>query len=169
VQGATRLSPHAGKAVNGLPGVVTAVRGFGSSRGFWLQDPHPDNDPATSEALFVFTQGTTPAVAVGDSVQVTGTVSEFYPGGSPASTPQQSVTELTRATWTIASSGNPLPAAEALGPNTVPVAYAPDVTGGSLEPLRLDPVRARLVRIPRGHAVERLGWSNGQDLWMKIF
>ncbi len=90
VHGATRLSPYAGQVVSGLPGVVTTVRAFGSSRGFWFQDPTPDADPATSEGLFVFTRSATPAVAVGDAVQVSGTVAEFYPGGSPASTPQQS-------------------------------------------------------------------------------
>ena len=55
IQGDTWLSPHAGEQVTNVPGIVTAVRLAGSSRGFWIQDPNPDTDPATSEGIFVFT------------------------------------------------------------------------------------------------------------------
>ncbi|MEU5026878.1 endonuclease/exonuclease/phosphatase family protein [Streptomyces milbemycinicus] len=146
IQGSTRISPFAGKQVSEVPGTVTAIRAFGSSRGFWFQDPHPDRDRATSEAIFVYTGSTTPSVAVGDAVRVSGTVSEYYPGGADAGL--QSVTELTKATWTVESSGNALPAAYALTPSTVPDRYAPDASGGSsgdsgnsgnIEGLRLRP------------------------------
>ncbi|MFE7119595.1 endonuclease/exonuclease/phosphatase family protein [Streptomyces sp. NPDC057654] len=144
IQGDTRISPLAGQRVAGVPGVVTAVRAFGSARGFWVQDPRPDRDPATSEAIFVFTGTATPAVAVGDSVLVSGTVTEYYPGGAAAGL--QSVTELTRAAWTVESSGNALPAAVPLRPSTVPDRYAPDAKGGSIEGLRLRPARYALDR-----------------------
>jgi uncharacterized protein len=146
IQGNTRISPFAGKQVSEVPGTVTAVRAFGSSRGFWFQDPHPDRDRATSEAIFVYTGSTTPSVTVGDAVRVSGTVSEYYPGGADAGL--QSVTELTKATWTVESSGNALPAAFALTPSTVPDRYAPDASGGNsgnsgnsgnIEGLRLRP------------------------------
>lgn len=55
VQGSTRLSPYAGEQVTDVAGIVTGVRGYGSSKGFWMQDPLPDADPATSEGVFVFT------------------------------------------------------------------------------------------------------------------
>ncbi len=139
IQGTTRLSPLDGQQVTDVPGVVTAIRAFGSARGFWVQDPTPDADPATSEGLLVFTGSSTPNVKVGDSVTVSGTVSEFYPDASPAESTQQSMTELTTATWTVVSSGNALPAAEAVGPNTVPNAMAPDAGGGSVEGLTLRP------------------------------
>jgi hypothetical protein len=45
-------------------GTVTAVAG----NGFYLQDPHPDADQATSEALFVFTSAA-PAVGVVASIR----------------------------------------------------------------------------------------------------
>lgn len=142
VQGTTRLSPLAGQAVTAVPGVVTAVRAFGAARGFWFQDPMPDADPATSEGLFVFTGRTTPAVAVGDSVQVSGTVGEFYPTGTgetPETTSNQSITQLTGASWTVGASGTPLPAAEVLDRHTVPDAYTPEAGGASIEGLPLDP------------------------------
>ncbi|MFI7295827.1 endonuclease/exonuclease/phosphatase family protein [Streptomyces sp. NPDC050121] len=122
IQGTTRISPYAGKAVTGVAGIVTGVRTYGSSRGFWIQDPNPDADPATSEGVFVFT-GSTPKVAVGDSVTVTGTVSEFVPGG--VSTGNQSITEITKPTVTVLSSGNAVPAATVVNAKSVPAAYAP--------------------------------------------
>ncbi|GGO81361.1 endonuclease/exonuclease/phosphatase family protein [Wenjunlia tyrosinilytica] len=137
IQGSTRVSPLAGKQVTGVSGTVTAVRAFGSARGFWMQDTAPDADPATSEGIFVFTGSTTPAVAVGDDVVVAGTVSEFYPGGASAG--GQSLTELSKATWTVRSGGNTLPEAFTLDPRSVPDRYIPQAGGGSIEPLPLRP------------------------------
>ena len=134
IQGRTRISPLAGKQVTDVPGTVTAVRSFGSSRGFWFQDPRPDADPATSEAVFVFTGSTTPSVAVGDAVLVSGTVSEYYPGGAAAGL--QSLTEISKASWTVQSRSNALPAAFRLTPSAVPDRYAPD---GALEGPALRP------------------------------
>lgn len=138
IQGTTRLSPLDGEKVAGVSGVVTAVRAFGSARGFWLQDPEPDADPATSEGLFAFTGSTTPAVAPGDSVVVSGTVDEFYPDAPPTSSVHQSTTELTSPQWTVSSSGNPLPQAEVLAETTVPDTLGPNA-GGNIEPLTLQP------------------------------
>ncbi|MEV7377215.1 endonuclease/exonuclease/phosphatase family protein [Streptomyces lydicus] len=137
IQGSTRISPLAGQQVSEVPGTVTAVRSFGSSRGFWVQDPHPDDDPATSEAVFVFTGKETPQVAVGDAVTVSGTVSEYYPGGKDAGL--QSVTEITKATWQKGSAGNALPAAFKLNAVSVPNRYAPAAGGKSIESLKLRP------------------------------
>ncbi|MCF3962006.1 endonuclease/exonuclease/phosphatase family protein [Streptomyces fuscigenes] len=141
IQGTTRISPLVGSPVADVPGIVTGVRAYGSSRGFWFQDPKPDNDPATSEGLFVYT-GSSPTVKVGDSVQVAGTVSEFVPGG--AATGEQSVTELTssNAKVTVVSSGNALPAPVRITAKSVPAAYAPagtPATGNSVNGLRLKP------------------------------
>lgn len=141
VQGTTRVSPLVGSSVT-VSGVVTAVRAFGSARGFWFQDPVPDADPATSEGLFAFTGSRTPAVAVGDAVAVTGTVAEFRPDGADSA--QQSTTQLTGPVAVVASSGNPLPPAEVLGQRSVPRRYAPEAAGGSIEALPLDPRRFAL-------------------------
>ncbi|MEU5254860.1 endonuclease/exonuclease/phosphatase family protein [Streptomyces longwoodensis] len=122
VQGTTRTSPYAGQKVTDVAGMVTGVRPYGSSKGFWIQDPNPDDDPATSEGVFVFTSST-PKVAVGDSVTVSGTVSEFVPGGTTSG--NQSVTEITKPTVTVLSSGNAVPAATVIDARSVPAAYAP--------------------------------------------
>jgi predicted extracellular nuclease len=47
-----------------------------SSNGFWFQDPQPDDNPATSEGVFVFTSSA-PTVSVGDALSVEGSVAEF--------------------------------------------------------------------------------------------
>ncbi len=52
IQGAAHLSPLNGQSVSAVPGIVTGVR----SNGFYLQDPNPDANVATSEGIFVFTE-----------------------------------------------------------------------------------------------------------------
>ncbi|MFP8944958.1 endonuclease/exonuclease/phosphatase family protein [Streptomyces fenghuangensis] len=138
IQGTTRLSPLAGERVSQVSGVVTGVRTYGS-RGFWMQDTAPDGDPATSEGLFVYT-GSTPQVAVGDLVSVSGTVTEYRPGGN--SSGNQTLTQISRPQVTVVSSGNPLPAPVVLDSASVPEAYAPQgdpAAGGSIEGLQLRP------------------------------
>ncbi|MFF8355476.1 endonuclease/exonuclease/phosphatase family protein [Streptomyces chartreusis] len=139
VQGSTRISPYAGKQVTDVAGIVTGVRTYGSSRGFWIQDPTPDDNPATSEGVFVFTSSN-PKVAVGDSVLVSGTVSEYVPGG--ASSGNQSLTEITKPVITVVSSGNTVPAAKVIDAKSVPATYSPEgdtAAGGSVNGLTLEP------------------------------
>ncbi|MFE9648632.1 endonuclease/exonuclease/phosphatase family protein [Streptomyces sp. NPDC006365] len=139
IQGSTRTSPLAGQQVTDVTGIVTGVRTYGSSRGFWIQDPNADDNPATSEGIFVFTSST-PKVAVGDSVKVSGTVTEFVPGGT--SSGNQAVTEITRPTVTVVSSGNALPAATTISGRSVPDTYAPagdKDANGSVNGLALQP------------------------------
>ncbi|MGY4975679.1 endonuclease/exonuclease/phosphatase family protein [Streptomyces sp. 900105755] len=144
VQGTTRVSPYAGQKVTDVPGIVTATRTYGSSRGFWLQDPTPDSNPATSEGVFVFTSST-PKVAVGDAVTVTGTVSEYVPGG--ATTGNQSLTEITKPTVITVSTGNAVPAPVVIDKKSVPSAYTPTgdtAAGGSINGLTLQPKKYAL-------------------------
>ncbi|MEU9448477.1 endonuclease/exonuclease/phosphatase family protein [Streptomyces sp. NPDC048277] len=144
IQGTTRISPYAGQKVTDVPGIVTATRTYGSSRGFWLQDPTPDDNPATSEGVFVFTSST-PKVAVGDSVTVSGTVSEYVPGG--ASTGNQSLTEITKPTVTTVSTGNAVPAPVVIDAKSVPAEYAPagdTAASGSVNGLTLEPSKYAL-------------------------
>jgi predicted extracellular nuclease len=106
IQGAAQRSPHVGEVVR-TTGIVTAV----STNGFWIQDPAPDADAATSEGVFVF--GST-GVAVGDAVRVDARVQEFRPGG--ATNGNLTTTELSGSlTVAVLSSGNPLPAATLVG------------------------------------------------------
>ncbi|MFE9766310.1 endonuclease/exonuclease/phosphatase family protein [Streptomyces sp. NPDC005808] len=144
IQGTTRISPYAGQAVTDVAGIVTGVRTYGSSRGFWIQDPNADDNPATSEGVFVFTSSV-PKVAVGDSVTVAGTISEYVPGG--AASGNQSITEITKPVVTVLSSGNAVPAATAVNAKSVPALYTADgdtAASGSVNGLTLQPKKYAL-------------------------
>jgi predicted extracellular nuclease len=102
IQGSGSTSPFATQNVI-TSGVVTKV----NNNGFFMQDAIGDGNPATSDGLFVFTGATAyPAVAVGNLVEVTGTVVEFNVGSS-ADTSAHTVTEISPvSTITLTSSGN---------------------------------------------------------------
>ncbi|MET9726241.1 endonuclease/exonuclease/phosphatase family protein [Streptomyces zaomyceticus] len=138
IQGTTRVSPLVGKQVTGVTGIVTGVRTYGS-RGFWIQDPEADANPATSEGLFVFTSSV-PTVAVGDAVSLNGTVTEYVPGGLNSG--NQSLTQLSKPVVTVVSQGNPVPAPVTISAWSVPGTYAPEgdpAAEGSINGLQLNP------------------------------
>ncbi len=75
VQGSGASTPVAGQSVR-VEGVVTGdFQGATGLGGFFLQDPTPDADPATSDGVFVASDT---AVAAGDEVLATGTASESF-------------------------------------------------------------------------------------------
>ena len=83
IQGASHISPLLGQTVT-TTGVVTAVIPSGSGRGFYLQNPIADNDPATSEGIFVFLGSASLVNPIpGQAIAVTGRVEEFRPGNNP--------------------------------------------------------------------------------------
>ncbi|HEY9897188.1 MAG TPA: choice-of-anchor I family protein, partial [Candidatus Sericytochromatia bacterium] len=125
IQGTSHTSPLNGQTVTGVSGIVTVVQ----TNGFYLQDPNPDSSDATSEGIFVFTSSA-PTVTVGDAIQVSGTVSEFRPGG--ASSANLSTTQISSPTINVLSSGNALPTATILGNGGRTIATSvieDDVTG----------------------------------------
>ena len=99
-----------------------------------MQEPDAsvDADPATSEGIFVFT-GSAPTVTVGDAVEVTGSVSEFRPGGS--SSTNLTTTQIVSPTIDVLSSGNALPAPTVIGSGgrTPPTQVIEDDAAGSVE------------------------------------
>jgi uncharacterized protein len=111
LQGAAHLSPFSGQDVSGVEGVVTVER----STSFWMQDPTPDSDEATSDGILVFGSGVGALVNVGDQVRVSGRVVEFRPGGE--TTDNLTTTEITTPGLSVAvlSTGNPLPAPTVVG------------------------------------------------------
>ena len=117
VQGSGTASPLVGQSVT-VEGIVTgSFQAATNLGGFFMQeeDVNADNDPLTSEGIFVFHSAT--PVVVGNKVRVTGTVVEF-------GTAQATLTEISTATVSIVSTTNPLPAAITL---TLPVAALGDL------------------------------------------
>ena len=103
IQGAGHVSQFVGQPVL-TSGIVTAV----DINGYYLQDARGDGNARTSDAVFVFT-GTAPAVAIGDAVNVSGTVGEFRAGVG------LSVTQIGSAISTVVSATNTLPQAVLIG------------------------------------------------------
>ena len=129
IQGTAHLSPLRNQTVNNVQGIVTAVK----ANGFYMQDPTPDSDDATSEGVLVFTSSA-PTVVVGDAVSVNGTVTEFRTNSNSAT--NLTVTEITTPTVTKLSGGNTLPAIIILGNGgrTIPTTIIEDdVVGGNIE------------------------------------
>jgi len=87
IQGSSHQSPLNGKETT-TQGVVT----WSNDKGFYLQSLEPDNDPNTSEAIYVFNKGNNPSI--GSQVTLSGTVKE-YAQGKPDSYNLET-TELTR-------------------------------------------------------------------------
>lgn len=110
IQGAGDSSPLLGQTV-ATSGIVTAVR----NAGFFLQAPDAEADanPLTSEGIYVYTGAAPPAaVAVGNRVNVQGTVQEYVPSQDPNQPP---LTELGGSpSVLLVSGGNPLPTSVAL-------------------------------------------------------
>lgn len=104
IQGSSTMSPLVSTAVT-TTGIVTGLK----SNGFFLQTPDADANanPETSEGIFVFTSSAPPAAAaIGNSVNVSGTVQEFIPSQDPNSPP---TTELISPVLVQLSTGNQLP------------------------------------------------------------
>ncbi|MDJ0835678.1 MAG: hypothetical protein QNK37_04125 [Acidobacteriota bacterium] len=131
IQGAGTDSPLVGLNKRTEGNIVTAV----AANGFYIQTPDADvdGDPMTSEGLFVFTGGA-PALSVGDEVEVEGDIVEFF-----------GFTEMSgNVSFTVTSSGNPLPSAALLDgslPSPVP-RPTPD----------LEPLEGMLVEVIGGVA-----------------
>jgi len=97
IQGAGEEAACDGETVTTLDNVVTGT----VEDGFYMQTPdeRSDGDPLTSDGVFVFTFDA-PAVEVGDLVDVTGDVVEFF-----------GLTEITFADVTMTATGMPIPTA----------------------------------------------------------
>jgi uncharacterized protein len=77
IQGTGTVSAEVGK-IHIIEGIVTQQ--LQTASGFYVQEEaaDSDNNPATSEAIFVYNNGVTDYPAVGSKVRVIGVVEEFY-------------------------------------------------------------------------------------------
>ena len=108
IQDAGHVSPFENQPVEDVHGIVTVIR----ADGFYMQSRFPDDDPATSEGIYVH-QELIPTIRPGDEVLVDGVVSERVFNGDPAN--DLMITHLRYPTIEILSRGNPLPAPTIIG------------------------------------------------------
>ena len=110
IQGSGATSAMVGQAVEVEGIVVGSFQGPAKLSGFYLQEPDAswDNDPATSEGIFIFDNGLGATVNIGDRVRVAGKVNEFSSSGSflgvSASSSQTEIETLTNEA--VCSTGN---------------------------------------------------------------
>lgn len=114
IQGEGHTSDFSGQTVTDVEGIVTQY-GYtfttGAYKGFFMQDPSPDKNPNTSEAIFVYSTNPSQKPAIGDLVAVTGLVSEYNEGSSSNLT----TTQITMSSRTVLESGVELPLPIILG------------------------------------------------------
>ncbi len=98
IQGSGTNTPMPGATVTTTGIVVSDDEGASPTlRGFYIQDPAGDANPATSDGIFVY-NGSNNNVSLGEVVTVTGTVSEY-----------EGQTQITAISISIISSGNSVP------------------------------------------------------------
>lgn len=157
IQGSGLASPYDGQVVSSSGNIVTAI----SDSGFFMQTPNlrDDLDPMTSNGIYVYTGGA-PSVLVGDAVDVTGEIDEFFGFTEFANPGSQQISVL--------SSSNALPSAiilDAAFPPTDPTQFP----CGS-EPMGYECVEAMFFDMPQGFIsstyVSFFG-ANKDDLWVK--
>lgn len=110
IQGPRGVSPYENQNVK-TTGVVTSVL----KKSFYIQTPDDkiDTDPNTSEGILVYGENSAGQVAIGDLVEVVGTVVEFKPRTERIFIP---ITEITRPTVKVLSKASALPAPIVLTP-----------------------------------------------------
>ncbi len=108
IQGAGHISPLENRPVYNVHGIVTAIRGDG----FYMQSVTPDDDPATSEGIFVYGHFV-PGVKVGDELLVNAMVEEMNPAGMDESS--LTITQLQNPHIEVISNGNDLPEPTIIG------------------------------------------------------
>jgi predicted extracellular nuclease len=111
-------------------GVVTADYQEEGKRGFFVQDPVGDGNPATSDGIFVYKDDYD--VEVGDYVKLQGRVSEYY-----------GMTQMYRPYITIEDTGYPLPEPVELNPPADD--YLSDVYYESLEGMLVCVSKMRVI------------------------
>ena len=115
VQGAGDVSPLVNQTVI-VEGIVVAdFQAEGELGGFFIQAPdnETDDDPRTSEGLYIYGAGSGVDVQVGDRVQVRGLVTEFN-GLTELTSPQVSVLARNQPLPSVAQISLPLASADAL-------------------------------------------------------
>jgi predicted extracellular nuclease len=166
IQGNGATSPLAGQSrtvsaiVVGVDDQVGASFGTGNSintyptdRGFFLQeaDADADGDPATSEGIFVgLSSAATALPGLGDRVTLAGTIRDGQ------SAPAFGQTRIETSSYTVVSSGNPLPTVTVIDPTSA----SGQTIGAETNPTRsyYETLEGMRVRLATGRA--RSGGTN---------
>ncbi|BCW65764.1 multifunctional nuclease/2',3'-cyclic-nucleotide 2'-phosphodiesterase/5'-nucleotidase/3'-nucleotidase [Arthrobacter sp. NicSoilB4] len=116
IQGSGTASPLVGSAVT-TRGKVTAAFPTGGFAGYYIQTPGTGGDltaanHSASDAIFVFSSATAGSVQIGDYVEVTGAVSEYFGMTQVTVAAAADLKKLTEAAPEVKATGFALPAEE---------------------------------------------------------
>lgn len=78
INGNKFISPYNGQTVTNVTGLLLAK----GPNGIWIRSTEPDNDPATSEGIYVFSSSVGKNLTVGDVISLDGKVSEYRSSAS---------------------------------------------------------------------------------------
>lgn len=110
IQGESHFSLYVNQKISGLVGIVTFIDG----KGFYIQSLVNDENPLTSEAIYVHLRSPIfESINPGDVVSVSGIVEEFIPGGK--NTNNLSSTQIVVNDVQLITSNNKLPEPILLG------------------------------------------------------
>jgi len=157
IQGSGMASPYDGQTVTTNNNIVTVL----SDSGFYIQTPdaRDDLDNMTSNGIYVYTGGA-PTVSVGDEVNVTGEIDEYFDLTEFASPGSQTIT--------VISSGNALPTTVLLDDSYPPTDPTQFPCGS--EPMGFECVESMWFDMPQGYissTYTSFFGANSDDLWVK--
>ncbi|WP_339268449.1 5'-nucleotidase C-terminal domain-containing protein [Paenibacillus sp. FSL R5-0470] len=167
IQGESHASEYVGQNVTDVEGIVTQY-GYtfatGAYRGFFMQDPQPDNNVNTSEGIFVYSTNASLKPKVGDLVRVNGAVSEYNEGSASNLTS----TQINMTSLTVDSSSSytvPEPIVLGKGGRAIPSSIIDNDSMADFEPSEdaidfYESLEGMLVKLPTPTIISPY-WTSG--------
>ena len=112
INGVNYISALRDQSVSDVTGLVTAK----GPKGIWLRSTSPDDDPRTSDSIYVYTDETPLDVSVGDIIVINGEVAEYR--SSPDNLFLAEI--VSPQLVTVESSDNPVQPVEISSDNLIP-------------------------------------------------
>ncbi|MFS0726920.1 5'-nucleotidase C-terminal domain-containing protein [Paenibacillus sp. 1P07SE] len=168
IQGEGHLSEYADQKVEDIVGIVTQY-GYrftnGAYTGFYMQDPEPDGNDNTSEAIYVYSTFEDRKPAIGDLISVSGTVVEYNEGSSSNLT----TTQITSPVIEVLAHDQELPEPVLLGKGgrPLPTSIIDNDSFSAFDPEEdaidfYESLEGMLVRLPSPTVLSNYWVSSGQ-------
>lgn len=167
IQGESHASEYTGQNVSDVEGIVTQY-GYtfatGAYRGFFMQDPQPDDNVNTSEGIFVYSTNSSLKPQIGDLVQVSGAISEYNEGNASNLTS----TQITMTSIKVDSSSSytvPVPVVLGKGGRAIPSTIIDNDGMANFEPNEdaidfYESLEGMLVKLPTPTIISPY-WTSG--------
>ncbi|WP_339824090.1 5'-nucleotidase C-terminal domain-containing protein [Paenibacillus sp. FSL R7-0163] len=167
IQGESHASEYTGQNVSDVEGIVTQY-GYtfatGAYRGFFMQDPQPDDNVNTSEGIFVYSTNSSLKPQIGDLVQVSGAISEYNEGNASNLTSTQ-ITMTSIKVYSSSSYTVPVPVVLGKGGRAIPSTIIDNDGMANFEPNEdaidfYESLEGMLVKLPTPTIISPY-WTSG--------